>query len=113
MKPGCVLAAGVLAIAVLAQSTLPLTAQTNIPGAAGPEMVRNLRPSGRPVIPIFDGWHPNPDGSHGLCFGYFNLNLEQVLDMETELQGQLAGTEDFQEGVKAFLEKRRPTFKGR
>jgi 2-(1,2-epoxy-1,2-dihydrophenyl)acetyl-CoA isomerase len=41
------------------------------------------------------------------------MDLEQVLDMETELQAQLVATEDLQEGVKAFLEKRRPVFKGR
>ena len=81
MKLGYFLTVGVLAVAVLAEGTVPLRAQTNIPGAAGPEMVRNLRPSGRPVIPLFDGWHPNPDGSYGLCFGYFNLNTEQVLDI--------------------------------
>ena len=67
--PGLVAAAG------------PLEAQANFRGAAGTEMVRNLRPSGQPVIPLFEGWYENPDGSHGLCFGYFNLNLEEVLEI--------------------------------
>ncbi len=70
-----------LAVGVLVVGVTPLSAQTNIPGAAGTEMVRNLRPSGRPVIPLFDGWYPNPDGSYGLCFGYFNMNLEEILDI--------------------------------
>ena len=72
---------GVFAAGVLAESPTSLEAQTNIPGAAGTEMVRNLRPAGQPVIPLFDGWYSNPDGSHGLCFGYFNLNFEEVLDI--------------------------------
>lgn len=44
-------------------------------------MFSNLRPSGQPVIPIFDGWYQKPDGSFDLCFGYFSLNTEQVLDI--------------------------------
>ena len=35
-----------------------------------------LRPAGQPVIPIFDGWYENPDGTKSMCFGYKNLNLE-------------------------------------
>ena len=81
MKVGYFLPVGIFAVGVLGGLAIPLRAQTTFPGAAGPEMVRNLRPSGQPVIPIFDGWYPNPDGSHGLCFGYFNLNTEQALDI--------------------------------
>jgi 2-(1,2-epoxy-1,2-dihydrophenyl)acetyl-CoA isomerase len=40
-------------------------------------------------------------------------SLEQQLALEAELQGQAAETEDFQEGLKAFLEKRGPRFIGR
>ena len=34
-------------------------------------------------------------------------------DLEAKLQGELLGTEDNQEGINAFLEKRPPEFKGR
>jgi hypothetical protein len=71
---------GIVSIGIFG-GVAPLLAQSNIPGAAGTEMVRNLRPSGQPVVPLFDGWYVNPDGSHGLCFGYFNLNLEEELEI--------------------------------
>ncbi len=40
-----------------------------------------LRPRGQNVIPIFDGWYPNADGDYTLCFGYFNMNTEQSLNV--------------------------------
>jgi 2-(1,2-epoxy-1,2-dihydrophenyl)acetyl-CoA isomerase len=40
-------------------------------------------------------------------------SLEQQLALEAELQGRAAETEDFQEGVRAFLEKRNARFIGR
>ena len=40
-------------------------------------------------------------------------SLEQQLALEAELQSQAAETEDFEEGVRAFLEKRNPRFIGR
>jgi hypothetical protein len=43
--------------------------------------IRNLRPSGMPVIPAFDGWIDNGDGSADLCFGYKSLNLEERRDI--------------------------------
>lgn len=39
-------------------------------------------------------------------------NLAQQLALEDRLQQQAAATEDFKEGVNAFLEKRKPLFKG-
>jgi hypothetical protein len=40
-----------------------------------------IKPSGQPIIPLFDGWFPNNDGTNSLCFGYFNLNSEESLDI--------------------------------
>ncbi len=40
-------------------------------------------------------------------------NLEEQLAVEGELQTEAGETEDFREGVNAFLEKRTPVFKGR
>lgn len=39
--------------------------------------------------------------------------LDGQLDLERDFQRELGGSEDFQEGVSAFLAKRKPDFKGR
>jgi len=39
--------------------------------------------------------------------------LETHLDREGELIVKTAGTKDFQEGLKAFFEKRNPDFKSK
>jgi 2-(1,2-epoxy-1,2-dihydrophenyl)acetyl-CoA isomerase len=45
--------------------------------------------------------------------GAFDQDLETQLALEARLQGACGASEDFREGVTAFLEKRRPVFTGR
>ena len=40
-----------------------------------------IRTKGQPVIPLFDGWFPNEDGSSTICFGFFNMNSQEALNV--------------------------------
>src|SRR5262249_31769886 len=36
---------------------------------------------GQDVVPVYEGWKPNPDGTFTMYFGYFNRNYEEELDI--------------------------------
>ena len=63
---------------------------TGGPGAAAGQAIplenrpfdeQTLRPRGQGIVPIFDGWFRNEDGSSDLCFGYYTLNTEEAVDI--------------------------------
>jgi hypothetical protein len=37
--------------------------------------------SGQDVVPVFEGWEHNPDGSFNMVFGYMNRNYEEQMDI--------------------------------
>lgn len=54
--------------------------------------------------------------THGLtkaALARGSMSVDELLTLEVDLQGLLFGTEDFQEGRTAFLEKRKPKFEGK
>jgi hypothetical protein len=38
-----------------------------------------IRDSGRPIVPVFEGWFQNEDSTYTLSFGYASFNLEEAL----------------------------------
>lgn len=64
------------------EAQLPRASQQRVAEPGGSQFNLDfLRPSGGPVIPIFEGWYPMPDGSYALSFGYFNVNTEEILEI--------------------------------
>jgi len=62
-----------------------LTLMMSLPGFADAQDPRVDAPiphiTGESVTASFEGWYPNPDGTHSLVFGYFNRNYEEHLDI--------------------------------
>ena len=46
-----------------------------------PFRLANVLPTGQLIIPVFEGWYRNPDGTKTLSWGYFNMNSEEVIDL--------------------------------
>ena len=38
--------------------------------------------TGQDVVPVYEGWEQNQDGSFNVVFGYFNRNWEEELDVQ-------------------------------
>ena len=37
--------------------------------------------TGQNVVPVYEGWEQNADGTFNLVFGYFNRNWDEALDV--------------------------------
>jgi hypothetical protein len=49
---------------------------------------------GQNVVPVFEGWVPNPDGTFSLLFGYFNRNWEETVFIPVGPDNHIEGGPD-------------------
>jgi len=49
--------------------------------AAASRAGAQVQMTGQDVVPVYEGWEQNEDGSFNLVFGYFNRNWEEELDV--------------------------------
>ena len=59
----------------------PLVAAVFLLIAAGGSAQQLSYSSGQRVVPAYEGWEKNPDGSINLLFGYMNQNWEEEIDI--------------------------------
>jgi hypothetical protein len=50
-------------------------------GLAVPSIAQTRFASGQNVVPVFEGWERNADGSFNMVFGYMNRNYEEQLEV--------------------------------
>ena len=48
-----------------------------VAGSATRAAAQVVRATGQNVVPVYEGWERNPDGTFTMVFGYFNRNLEE------------------------------------
>src|SRR5580704_14852279 len=71
-KIGALLVAGCAGVALTAQA--PVTGQQALP-------LDPVRERGVGIMPAFEGWYANADGTFSLLIGYFNRNTKEALDI--------------------------------
>ena len=81
-RPAAAALAAIIVVAGAAQAQAQRSSERRVanPGETQFEL-QLLRSSGGPVVPIFEGWYRNPDGTFELSFGYFNVNTEETLEI--------------------------------
>ena len=73
-----------LLFAALALMATPEFAAGQIPfeSSTGPIPYNGQYNRGQDVVPSYDGWKANPDGTLSMFFGYMNRNYEEQLDID-------------------------------
>src|SRR5579871_6642722 len=65
--------------------------------------------SGQNVVPVFEGWERNADGSFNMVFGYMNRNYEEQMEIPIGPDNKIEpGPTD--QGQPAFFYRRRQQF---
>ena len=74
-----VVVGGVLVASTLARAQGPGPSQAPQARPLPTEVSNNKFNAGQSVVPYFEGWIRNPDGTFDLVFGYFNRNWQEEL----------------------------------
>ena len=61
----------------VARAALALLALAIVPSASA----QTRYATGQNIVPVFEGWERNPDGSFTMVFGYMNRNYQEELDI--------------------------------
>jgi hypothetical protein len=86
-----------------------LAAQGPPPSQFPTEITAIRHNSGQPVIPYFEGWIPNADGSFDMVFGYFNRNFAQEFAIPAGAENRIEpGTAD--QGQPTYFLPRRQRY---
>lgn len=56
---------------------LPLVRAQSSTAPLPPTYAQMRHNSGQSVVPVYDGWYPNPDGTFDMVFGYYNRNFQE------------------------------------
>lgn len=81
-----------LVCAALAIGTVPeVTLGPGLTLTCGPRLAHAqlLYAAGQNVVPVFEGWERNPDGSFNMLFGYFNRNKDEIVDVPVGVDNKL------------------------
>jgi hypothetical protein len=65
--------------------------------------------TGQNVVPVFEGWEPNADGSISMVFGYMNRNYEEEVDVPVGPENRFEPL-DADQGQPAHFYPRRQQF---
>lgn len=65
--------------------------------------------SGQNVVPVYEGWEKNPDGSFNMVFGYMNRNYEEQVDIPVGPDNKFEPG-DADRGQPAYFYPRRQEF---
>jgi hypothetical protein len=63
------------------QGPLIASAVMLLASLAVPSFAQTRYATGQNVVPVYEGWERNPDGSFNMVFGYMNRNYEEQLDV--------------------------------
>jgi hypothetical protein len=79
--------------------------------AGGQAPTSFVHKAGSDVVPIYEGWYKNPDGTISVSFGYLNRNYEEELDIPLGAANRIEpGPEDQGQPTHFFPRRQRGVF---